>query len=130
VPDYLKAFYRMGKAYIALKKYQECIALLDGQKDSDLVALKKEAVQQWEKEKAESSKKELSKTEFSSQVEAYFKERKWILGRESEQLPEGVRIQFFDGKISIPVIVVYPEFSQFDLIAKTHEQQKIGDCLK
>ena len=34
-----------------------------------------------------------------------------------------------EGKISIPIIVVYPEFGQFDLIAKTGEHQKIGDCL-
>ena len=43
VPDYLKAFYRMGKAYIALKKFDECIELLKDQKDNDLVAMKKEA---------------------------------------------------------------------------------------
>ncbi len=43
VPDYLKAFYRMGKAYIALKKYDECIELLKDQQDNDLIALRKEA---------------------------------------------------------------------------------------
>lgn len=72
---------------------------------------------------------EEKKSNYAAQVEAYFKEKKWKLGKESEQLPEGVKIQFFDGKISIPIIVAYPEFEQFDLIAKTHEEQKISDCL-
>ena len=38
-------------------------------------------------------------------------------------------MKIIDGKMSIPIIVVYPEFGQFDLIAKTAEHQKIGDCL-
>lgn len=33
----------MGKAYIMLKKYTECIQLLKDQKVNDLLALKKEA---------------------------------------------------------------------------------------
>ena len=39
-------------------------------------------------------------------------------------------MKLVDGKISIPIIVVYPEFGQFDLIAQTNEHQKIGDCIK
>lgn len=128
-PGYLKAYYRMGKAYIALKRFQECLDLLQDQQDADLIALRKEAELQWGKEKAQAEKLEQGKSKYASQVEAYFKEKKWILGKENEQLPEGVRIQFFDHAISIPIIVVYPEFGQFDLIAKTHEQQRIGECI-
>lgn len=57
-PDYIKAYYRMGKAYIALNKFAECIELLNDQKDVDLQALKKEAEQLWNKAKAQSQKKE------------------------------------------------------------------------
>lgn len=32
--------------------------------------------------------------------------------------------------MSIPLVVVYPEFGQFDLIAKTSETQKLSECLK
>ena len=32
-PTFTKAYYRMAKAYIALKKYKECIELLEQQKD-------------------------------------------------------------------------------------------------
>lgn len=48
-PTYLKAYYRMGKAFIALKKFAECLELLKEQTDNDLVALRKEAEQLWEK---------------------------------------------------------------------------------
>ena len=44
-PTYAKAYYRMGKAYISLKKYNECIDLLSNQTDPDLNALLKEAVE-------------------------------------------------------------------------------------
>ena len=43
-PTYIKAFYRMGKAYISLKKYKECSDLLSNQNDPDLKAVLKEAV--------------------------------------------------------------------------------------
>lgn len=109
-PNYLKAYYRLGKAFIALKRYQECINLLQNTQDADLIALRKEAEQQWEKDKKQAEKVEESNSQYAAQVEAYFKEKKWKLGKESEHLPEGVKIQFFDGKISIPIIVAYPEF--------------------
>lgn len=54
-----------------------------------------------------------------NQIEKYFLERKWKLGKTNEHLPEGVKIELIDGTISIPIIVIYPEFNQFDLIAKT-----------
>lgn len=41
-----------------------------------------------------------------------------------------MELQFIDDKISIPVVIIYPEFGQFDLIAKTGENQKISECLK
>lgn len=55
-PDYLKAYYRMGKALIALKRFQECLYLLKEQKDGDFLALRKEAEQHWAKEKAQVEK--------------------------------------------------------------------------
>ena len=57
-PEYLKAYYRMAKAYIALRKYEECIKLLGGQTDADLVAVRKEAEKLLGKEKQAQSKKE------------------------------------------------------------------------
>jgi hypothetical protein len=38
-------------------------------------------------------------------------------------------MQIIEGQMSIPLIMVYPEFSQFDLIAKTGEKQKLSECL-
>lgn len=43
-PTNVKAFYRMGKAYIYLKKYKECMDLLANQADADLKVLLKEAM--------------------------------------------------------------------------------------
>jgi tetratricopeptide (TPR) repeat protein len=39
-PTYIKAYYRMAKAYICLKKYDECIQLLNNQTEPELKALK------------------------------------------------------------------------------------------
>jgi len=38
-PKYIKAFYRLGKAYIAVKRYNECVELLKDQTDPDLKAV-------------------------------------------------------------------------------------------
>ena len=46
----------MGKALIALKRFQECLDLLKEHKDGDLVGLRKEAEQHWAKEKVEIKK--------------------------------------------------------------------------
>lgn len=42
-PNYIKAYFRMGKAYISIKKYKECIELLANQNDPDLKNVLKEA---------------------------------------------------------------------------------------
>ena len=73
-------------------------------------------------------KKEEIQHSASYKIEEYFKSKKWRLGKRSQQLPEGVEIQFIENEISIPIIVFYPEFGQFDLIAKTGETQKLNDC--
>ena len=44
-PTFIKAYYRMAKAYISLKKYKECIDLLSNQTDSDLKVVLKEAIE-------------------------------------------------------------------------------------
>lgn len=49
-PTYIKAYYRMAKAYISLKKYKECIELLNNQTDPDLKTVLKEAIYLKEKE--------------------------------------------------------------------------------
>lgn len=38
-PKYIKAFYRLGKSYIAVKRYNECVELLKDQTDPDLKAV-------------------------------------------------------------------------------------------
>ena len=40
-------------------------------------------------------------------------------------LPEGVKLQMIDSKLSIPLMICYPEFVQFDLVASSFEDQKI-----
>jgi hypothetical protein len=47
-----------------------------------------------------------------------------------ENLPAGAEIQFIDGNISIPIVVFYPQFGQFDLIAKTSETQSLYECVQ
>lgn len=49
-PTNVKTYFRMGKAYIALKKYKDCIELLGNQTDADLNSLLKEAIQLKEKQ--------------------------------------------------------------------------------
>ena len=49
-PKYVKAYYRMGKALIYLKKFKECIEFLATQDDKDLKELMKEAICLKEKE--------------------------------------------------------------------------------
>ena len=49
-PEYLKAYFRMGKAYIEVRKYTECIDLLAKQTDPDLVAVRKNAEKHMDKE--------------------------------------------------------------------------------
>lgn len=129
-PTYLKAYYRLGKAYIGLRKYQECIQLMQGQTNAELVALSKEAQALMAKEKGEAEKMEKQQTAATDKIATYFAEKKWKLAKRSEQLPEGVEIQLVEGKMSIPLVVIYPEFSQFDLIARTTENQSIGNATK
>lgn len=35
-----------------------------------------------------------------------------------------------DSKLSIPLMIIYPEFSQFDLVASSFEEHKVKDHLK
>lgn len=86
-PTNVKTFYRMGRAYIALKKYKECIELLANQTDSDLNALLKEAVQLKEKDESATKKLAEKETMTNNKIEQYFKARNWRLGKRNEQLP-------------------------------------------
>ena len=89
-PNYIKAYYRMGKAYISTKKYKECIQLLSNQNDPDLKNLLKEAKQLKQKGELASQKMKEEQIMESSKVEAYFVSKKWRLKKRNEQLPEGV----------------------------------------
>ncbi len=40
-------------------------------------------------------------------------------------MPGNVKIEFIDGKLSIPVLFAYPEFSQMDMVDRTVENEKI-----
>ena len=119
----------MSKAYISLKKYKQCIELLTNKEDPDLKIVLKEAIQLKEKEEKASKKVEEKQVMATTKIQKYFLDRKWKLAKRNQQLPEGVEIQFVDDKISIPIIIIYPEFGQFDLIAKSNENQKISECL-
>ena len=68
-PTYTKAYYRMGKAYISVKKYQECIDLLSSQTDPDLKAVLKEAKELKDKDAQVEKKKEEKQHFASSQIE-------------------------------------------------------------
>ena len=60
-----------------------------------------------------------------TKIEQYCKDRSWKLGKKAVDLPEGVEIKFIEDRISIPLVIIYPEFNQFDLIAKTGEHQQL-----
>ena len=75
-------------------------------------------------------KLQINKSSFSAQVQNYFKQKNWKLGKSIDNLPPGAEIQFIDGKISIPIVVFYPQFGQFDLIAKTNETQLLSECVQ
>lgn len=77
----------MGKAFIALKKYKECLELLATQNDPDLQALAKEANQLKEKEENAMKQMEEKQAQVGNKIEEYFKEMKWRLVKKNEQLP-------------------------------------------
>ena len=55
---------------------------------------------------------------------------KWNVFKRDQPLPEGAELKMINGRLSIPIMVIYPEFSQFDLIACSFEDQKIRQQLK
>lgn len=120
-PNYTKAYYRYGKALIALQKYSDCQTLLLSRTEADLQELKEEVQSLITKLNSKKEVKENSQTE----IESYFKAKGWKLQKRSESLPENVQIQLLEGKVSIPILFLYPEFGQFDVIAITAESQKI-----
>lgn len=74
-PTNVKTYYRMGKAYIALKKYKECIELLANQTDVDLNSLLKEAIHLKDKEESVIKKIQKKETMTINKIEQYFKDR-------------------------------------------------------
>lgn len=120
----------MAKAYISTKKYKECIDLLSNKTEPELKDVLKEAftLKENNEKLAKLTEEKLMMT--SNEIREYFQLKGWKLLKRNEQLPHGVEVQFIEGVMSIPLIVVYPEFSQFDLIAKTGEEQKLSDSLQ
>lgn len=41
-----------------------------------------------------------------------------------------VRLKFVDDRLCVPLIVMYPEFSQFDLVEHTYEDDLVGEHVK
>lgn len=73
----------MAKAYICLKKYDDCIQLLADQADPELKALRQEAISLKNKQTEEKKKLQEKTHAFSNKVEEYFAMKKWRYAKKS-----------------------------------------------
>lgn len=53
---------------------------------------------------------------FEERVKKYCTERGYKLKKRTQPLPNGVKLKFVDDRLCVPLIVMYPEFSQFDVV--------------
>lgn len=76
-PEYLKGYYRYGKALIALKKFEECLELLKERKEPELKEIIEEAKNKLsEKNKKVEEQKKEQQSEIA-EIRDYFKVKNW-----------------------------------------------------
>jgi actin-related protein len=104
--------------------------LLKDRSEPELKELKDEAVEKLKVKAEKKEEKEKVKEKKSQNIAEYCENRKWKLLKRDQPLPEGAELKLVDGKLSLPIMIVYPEFGQFDLIASSFEDQKVREHFK
>lgn len=137
-PEFLKAYFRCASALLELERLKECIEICDLglQKHSnakDLENIKTKAKAQIKKLREKKERLEMMKRQKLGNLLQKLGEHKILLGEKPTIQMQSIyekKMRVEENRLKIPIIFIYPQFGQFDIVEDFEVSGKLIDAVR